>query len=75
MPNNPQHYRPEYLAGQINAIVIAIAQAARLAGIHCELNDVLGRLAEVTEKNLESSPSKDYYTGSLHAVQRIRSEI
>ena len=29
--NDHQHYRPQYLAGQIDAIIIAIAKMARIA--------------------------------------------
>lgn len=70
-----QHYRTEYLAGQLNAIIIAIGMVARLTGIRSELSDELKRFQSVTEKNLEASPSTDYHTGSLHAARRILKEM
>lgn len=73
--NDHQHYRPEYLAGQIDAIVIAIAKMARLTNIQRQLDDELSQFQRIVEQELEDSPFKDYHTGRQHAIRRIQKEM
>lgn len=72
---DPQHRRPAYLAGKIDAIVVAIGTAVGLMGIRGEFSDLMTEYQNIAEKDLESSPSKDYHTGRLHVAERIVKEI
>ena len=73
--NDHQHYRPEYLAGQIAAIIITIAKMARITNIQRELDDELGEFQHIVEQELETSPFKDYHTGRQHTIRRIQKEM
>lgn len=72
----PQHHRPEYLAGQIRTLIIAVARIAKDAKITPEIDAFLCQLRDHSEKELEGRvDSVDYHTGSLHAAEQVRKEL
>ena len=73
-PDLPQHYQPEYLAGEIRSLTIA--QLARVAGVASEFDDQLSKLQSHAENDLKGRKnSVDYYKGWLHAAGQIRGEL
>ncbi len=73
---DPQHFRPEYLAGMIRTLVIALGAAARHAGTSSSLDAELKKLRRVAEKELDGREHFiDYHTGSLHAAEQILKEL
>ena len=75
-PDSPQHYGPEYLAGQIRVLVIAVGEVARAANVAPELDDYLTKLRRGVEKGLdEGSPLFDHHTGQVHAAKQIIGEL
>ncbi len=71
-----QHLRPEYLAGMIKTLIIALGAAARHAGISRSFDEDLETLRRIAEEELDGRVHFiDYHTGSLHAAEQIRREM
>lgn len=71
-----QHLRPEYLAGMIKTLIIALGAVAKHAGINRSFGEDLETLRRVAEKELDGRVRFiDYHTGSLHAAEQILKEV
>ena len=70
---DPQHHRPQYLAGQVRALTVVVASLVKHGNDSRDVVELLEAIHDQGEREVKagSSPHPDYYEGLKSGAAQI----